>query len=1363
MFERFKKKGYWLGMMLCTMHIVPALSQSALDKRVDALVQAMSTQEKISHLINVGFGGTPANTRLNIPGFIMSDGPHGVRFTADRFGRTATSFPTGIAMAATWDEELARKVGESMGVEFWAFNRTQQLGPCLDLARDSRGGRTAESGGEDPYLAGQMGKSVVMGIQKFPVIATLKHFMGESKQSDRMNMNVVATERWLMDFAGYNFRTAMQDAGAMCVMGAYNKINGDKCSESSLLLKSVLRDRWGFPFYVVSDWASIATAKKALQAGTDVCMGSSIYEADLPTLVASGGITTDDLDRAVKKVLKTKILNGMLDYFPRGNEALAKTSEIGAINRLAAQKSVILLKNGKKSDATPILPLPKTGLKIALIGPNATAKNLNCYGSSATQPAYAVSIKEGIEAKAGASNVTYVKGCDINSTATDGFEAAKSAAMAADVVIFAGGIDSTQEGEGYGTGHDRTGDTFALPVTQQNLINELAAVNPNLVAVIQSGGVCSLHSCLPAIKGLIYSFYSSQEAGNAIADVIFGDYNPAGRMPLSMPVSDTDFPSWSEDVFRYFTVNLDGGYRWLDEKGIAPEFAFGYGLSYTTFSYAHLVMPANVIAGQSFTASVDVTNTGAVAGEEVVQLYISEPSGASLWMPKKELRGFRRIALAPGETRTVTFNFSADDFYHWNETSKAYEVQPGSYMFRVGGASDNLPLAQSVVFANGEQKPDLRITQLYTMPRYPIQGQPVSFYALVKNQGNAVTQIPCNISFEISGKEVAKTTQSMVTIAPGQVQLIASDQEWNCDNEGKTTVSGRVSFDSPDTEWDISNNVFTRDFEIFDPGVNSEVTNLAYLKNVTTSSVNGKYYCSQLVDGDLSTRWDSKRTDDEWAMVDLEAIGEVEKINLYWEASFAKKYVIEKSLDGQDWTTLKNITAGAGGVESYTFDKFQARYIRIHCLERTTINSSKYGFSLYEIEVIGSAVRSMPSAKIITDATTLCLPYAKTYLDGTQSVNSVSTPLTYLWKQVSGPSQATIAGPGLSMTTVSFTVAGTYVFRLTVSNGSDTDSKECTVLVKNVDSATDLALYKPATASGSEAISTYPKAAVDGDGSTRWSSAFSNNQWWQVDLQHQVTPSQIAIVWQSAYAKNFNIQISADGKVWNTYGANTAFAGGTSSMSNTNGLSGRYLKVNCVERQTSYGSSFYSFNLYGSYATGVNQLPKATAPAILTSANGSAGLDGTASSDADGDALTYKWEELTGPAFVNILNPQNAKASVSGLKEGSYFFKLTVDDGKDIDFTIVNVQVKLSTPVKEVTVNQVEVYPNPVKEALFIKSSESDRADRAEIYDLNGILAISENIVNNCILLHNLPSGMYCVRIYSQKRIIGNIKIIKET
>jgi beta-glucosidase len=207
-----------------------------------------------------------------------------------------------------------------------------------------------------------------------------------------------------------------------------------------------------------------------------------------------------------------------------------------------------------------------------------------------------------------------------------------------------------------------------LPGQQQQLINELAAVNPNLVVIIQSGGVCSLNNCISNIKGLVYSFYAAQEAGTAIADVLFGDYNPGGKMPVSMPKKDSDLPSWNEETFRRFTENLDGGYRWFDEQNLTPEFAFGSGLSYTTFSYSNLTLPASCIAGQPFAVSVEIKNTGNRAGEEVAQLYISSPSTSTVWMPKKQLRGFQRVALNAGETKTVTFQLSADDFYYCGST-----------------------------------------------------------------------------------------------------------------------------------------------------------------------------------------------------------------------------------------------------------------------------------------------------------------------------------------------------------------------------------------------------------------------------------------------------------------------------------------------------------------------------------------------------------------------------------------------------------------------------------------------------------------------------------------------------------------------
>ncbi len=814
-----KKRIFFLIILFSCLHIN---AQSLLDKRINELVNAMTTQEKINQLINSSFGGTPENTRLRIPGFAMDDGPHGIRFaTSKRNGRTATAFPTGIAMAATWDQDIATKVGDAMGIEFWAFNRNEQLGPCIDICRDPRGGRSSESGGEDSYLAGKIGKSVAIGIQRNPVIATVKHFMGESKQSNRVKMNVLVTDRWLMDFSGYNFRQVVQEAGVMCVMGAYNHINGDLACENTALLQTILRERWGYPFCVVSDWHAIVDSKKALQAGTDVCMGANDYEKHLPGLAASGAISTLDLDNAVKHVLKTKILSGMMDYFPVGDSTYAKTPAINATNYLAAQKSIILLKNEKKADNSPILPLKKTGIKVALIGPNAVPSNLNCFGSSETFPPYAISLKTGIENKIGAANVNYTLGCDMNSDVRTGFAAALTLAASADVVIFAAGLDATQEGEGYSTGNDRKNGSINLPGQQMELIKQLAAINPNIVVVVQSGGVCGMNDCISGIKGLVYSFYAAQEAGKAIADVLFGDYNPAGRMPVTMPKQDTDLPSWEEDNFRKFTANLDGGYRWFDEKNITPEFAFGFGLSYSTFKYSNMVVLPVSMAGQPFTVAVNITNTGSVAGEEVAQLYLSSPSTADVWMPKKQLRGFQRIALKAGETKTITFKLCAEDFYYWNAVK--YQAQAGKFTLKVGGSSDNLPLSKSVLLKDADLKPDLRITQIYTMPRYPLAGQKVSFYALVKNQGNGTnaTSSPFRIDYKINGVKVASSDNVTTSIAPGQVQLIESTSVWTNNQIGKTSLSGNLTFNAGTSlEWDATNNDFSRNFEVFDPTLN---------------------------------------------------------------------------------------------------------------------------------------------------------------------------------------------------------------------------------------------------------------------------------------------------------------------------------------------------------------------------------------------------------------------------------------------------------------------------------------------------------------------------------------------------------------
>ena len=782
------------------------LNAQSLNNRIDSLIKLMSTQDKINQLINNTFFTTADNTSLGIPGFKMCDGPHGIRC------RTATSFPVGMAMAATWDISMIEKVGKAMGEEFWAYGYNQQLGPCIDLCRDPRAGRSAESGGEDPFLSGQIGAAAAKGIQTTPVIATVKHFMVESKQPTRHISNQIYTERWMMEHYGYNFRTAMQEGACFSIMNAYNLINDSHCTENAVLLDTVLRKRWGFPFYIVSDWNAIHNSKNSIIAGTDVCMGSNLYKNDLPSLIANGQVSIEVLNKAVANVLRTKILSGMMDYYPKGNASLANSAEHVQVALETSRKSIILLKNENK-----ILPLNKSTItKIAVIGPNADVGNLNCYGSSEMFPPFSITIKQGITKKVGSSKLVFAKGCAINSADTSGFEAAKKIAAQADYIVFVGGLDSTQEGEGYNTGNDRQGNKVELPEIQQELINELAIVNKNLIVVLHSGGVCAVNSCINHIKGFIYSFYPGQEAGEAIADVLFGDYNPGGRMPVSMPKSTSQLPMWDDD----FTNDYGCGYRWFDQNAITPEFAFGTGMSYTTFEYSNLhISSASAPAGSPIQVSIDVKNTGAVAGDEVVQLYLTN-NHATLWMPKKELKGFKRITLNAGEKQTVTFTLGSEEFYFWSETNKRYEVSPNAYVIRVGSSSDNLPLTDTLKLTASKGKPDLKITQIFTMPRYPLKGQKVTFYALVKNQGNAaVTQNDkFKLSFTIDNTEVAATNNVSATIQPGQALLIEStSSNWNAPSIGNFLIGATVDKSNTIDEWIESNNTFSRSFEVYNP------------------------------------------------------------------------------------------------------------------------------------------------------------------------------------------------------------------------------------------------------------------------------------------------------------------------------------------------------------------------------------------------------------------------------------------------------------------------------------------------------------------------------------------------------------------
>ena len=659
------------------------------EEKINQLLDQMTLEEKIAQLHGICWMDTAANTRLWIPGFGMADGPHGVR------DGKATSFPVGIAMAATWDPVLLERVGVALGEEFRGKGRNQALGPCIDINRDPRNGRGPESAGEEPYLAGKIGVALVRGIQSTQAIATVKHFAAKNHQSNRNYADHRIDARTSREFYGMPFRMAVQQGGARSVMSSYNWINGRPNSANYELLTKILRDEWGYRYYVVSDWGSIyTTATLAINAGCDLEMphDPGKYPGELPDAIRNGAVTTATLNEAVRRVLRTKFAAGLLGDYPPGDPGDVCSQEHRALALEVAQKSIVLLKNGDH-----ILPLTRTmPITIALIGPSADVARLDGTGSSVVEPCHAITPKQGLENRAVPTvTILYARGCDINSEDTSSFPAAIDAARKADYVVFVGGLDNTQEGEG----RDRMCGSVQLPGQQQALINALAAVNPNVIVVLESGGIVALEQCFDSIKGLIYAFYPGQEGGNAIADVLFGNVNPGGKLPVTMPISDTQLPDWNDLDFTNDVV--DGfGYRRFDSLGLTPQYAFGYGLSYTTFGYGNLAVTPTVASGDTpIHVSVDMTNTGSISGDEVVQLYLSvdfDPvADAVVPMPVKQLRGFERVTLAPEQTKTVTFTLGPEEFSFWSVSDDSFRVEAGTYTIQVGGSSDNLPLSRT--------------------------------------------------------------------------------------------------------------------------------------------------------------------------------------------------------------------------------------------------------------------------------------------------------------------------------------------------------------------------------------------------------------------------------------------------------------------------------------------------------------------------------------------------------------------------------------------------------------------------------------------------------------------------------------------
>jgi beta-glucosidase len=650
-----------------------------VEERVEDLLGRMTLEEKVEQMHGSPPEGTPelwptpANERLGIPGFHMVDGPRGVR------AGTATTFPVGAARGATFDPDLEERVGRAIGAEAAAKGADVLLAPTINVLRHPRWGRAQETYGEDPFHVGTMGAAFVRGAQEH-VIASAKHFAANSIEDVRFTVDVTVDERTLREIYLPHFRRAV-DAGVGSVMSAYNKVNGSWCGESVHLLREILKGEWGFDGFVESDWVfgTHDTVGSAL-GGLDVEMPwPNWYGAPLVEAVRAGDVPEATIDDAARRILRAKFRFGLFDGRDPVDPAVVEGAEHVALALEVARESIVLLRNEAGA-----LPVDRGSLRsLAVVGALAGVANLGDTGSSDCTPSSAVTPLAGLGVRAGTADVVHV-GTDTPS-ATD-----LDAVAAADAAVVVVGLTAADEGESVIGAGDR--DSLLLREEHQALVRAVAARNPRTIVVLEGSGAVTTDGWGDAAPALLVAWYPGMEGGRALADVIFGDVNPSGRLPVAFPRAETDLPPF-ENTGDEATYGYFHGYRHLDREGTEPLHPFGFGLSYTVFEYADLRLEAATVAADgTVRATVDVRNAGGRDGTEVVQLYVGAP-GSAVERAVRELRAFRRVAVGAGETVAVELEFPAGDLAYWDAGREAWVVEPIEYVVEVGRSSRDLPLS----------------------------------------------------------------------------------------------------------------------------------------------------------------------------------------------------------------------------------------------------------------------------------------------------------------------------------------------------------------------------------------------------------------------------------------------------------------------------------------------------------------------------------------------------------------------------------------------------------------------------------------------------------------------------------------------
>lgn len=696
-----------------------------IEVRVQDALSRMTLEEKVKLCTAQSKFSSHGVPRLGIPEIWMSDGPHGVReeiqwdswsnagFTND----SCTAFPALTCLAATWNPEMSALYGKNIGEEARYRRKDILLGPGCNIYRTPLNGRNFEYLGEDPYLASVMVVPYIQELQKNGVAACVKHYALNNQEKWRGHIDVQLSDRALYEIYLPAFKAAVQEGGAWSIMGAYNKVRGEHACHNDLLLNRILKEEWGFDGCVVPDWGGAHDTREAVFNGLDIEMGSytngltsgrnfaySDYFLARPYLqgLQSGEYPLSTVEDKAARVLRLIFRTAMNRNRPWGS--FTSETHYEAARQIGTEGIVLLKNEPVKRQQPALLPIdPSRYEKILVVGDNATRRLTEGGGSSELKVKHEISPLQGLVELYG-DKITYTQGyaagrphygkVEQPRVDTDSlYRKALELAADADLVIFVGGLNKNHEQD------CEAGDRvqYSLPFGQDRLIPELAAINPNLVLVLVSGNAVEM-KWVDEVPAIVQAWYLGSEAGHALADVLGGAVNPSGKLPMSFPVKLTDNGAHAFDALCYpgdsirveYKEDILVGYRWHDTKKIPALFPFGHGLSYTTFSYGKATLSSSSLtADGSITVTVPVRNSGDRPGKEVVQLYIGD-NKSSLPRPKKELKAFGKIALNPGEEKTVTFTITPDDLKYFDDARHEWVAEPGKFTLYIGASSADI-------------------------------------------------------------------------------------------------------------------------------------------------------------------------------------------------------------------------------------------------------------------------------------------------------------------------------------------------------------------------------------------------------------------------------------------------------------------------------------------------------------------------------------------------------------------------------------------------------------------------------------------------------------------------------------------------